>query len=126
MRGRPARDAQIRCEDRPRFPRRPSHTGLVSTRPKPNFVGRAAHIANAGYCVSAAHRRRGIGRLLVEDSIRCAPLLGFDAVQFNLVFASNPARSLYEEMGWRVVGRLPRAVGGDDCLIYRREVSIEE
>ena len=59
---------------------------------KPNFVGRAAHIANAGYVVSAAHRRRGIGRLLVEDSVWRAPLLGFDSVQFNLVFASNPAR----------------------------------
>jgi len=93
---------------------------------KPNFVGRGAHIANAGYVVSASHRRRGIGRLLVGDSIRRAPMLGFDALQFNLVFASNPARSLYEEMGWRVVGRLPRAVEGEDCLIYWRDVSIEE
>ena len=40
---------------------------------KPNFPGRAAHIANAGYVVAAAHRRRGIGRLLVEDSIWRAP-----------------------------------------------------
>ena len=90
---------------------------------KPNFVGRATHIANAGYAVSAARRRRGIGRLLVEDSLWRAPLLGFDSVQFNLVFASNPARGLYEELGWRVVGRLPGAVDGDDCFIYWRHVS---
>jgi GNAT superfamily N-acetyltransferase len=89
---------------------------------KPNFVGRGAHVANAGYVVSAAHRRRGIGRALVEDSVWRAPLLGFDAVQFNLVFASNPARALYEELGWRVVGRLPAAIDGEDCYVYWRDV----
>jgi GNAT superfamily N-acetyltransferase len=89
---------------------------------KPNFPGRAAHIANAGYAVAAAHRRRGIGRLLVEDSLWRAPLLGFDAIQFNLVFASNPARALYEELGWREIGRLPDAVDGDDAVIYWRRV----
>jgi GNAT superfamily N-acetyltransferase len=89
---------------------------------KPNFPGRAAHIANAGYVVDRTHRRRGVGRLLVDDSIRRAPLLGFDAIQFNLVFATNPARSLYEELGWREVGRLPDAVEGEDAVIYWRRV----
>jgi GNAT superfamily N-acetyltransferase len=89
---------------------------------KPNFPGRAAHIANAGYVVDRAHRGAGIGRALVEDSIWRAPLLGFDAVQFNLVFAGNPARSLYEELGWRQIGLLPDAVEGEDAVIYWRRV----
>ena len=89
---------------------------------KPNFPGRAAHIANAGYAVAGPRRRSGIGRLLVEDSIRRAPLLGFDAIQFNLVFAGNPARALYEELGWRQIGLLPDAVDGEDALIYWRRV----
>jgi GNAT superfamily N-acetyltransferase len=89
---------------------------------KPNFAGRAAHIANAGYMVRPALRGLGIGSRLVEDSVRRAPLLGFDAIQFNLVFETNPARALYERFGWRVVGRLPAAVGGEDCLIYWRPV----
>ncbi len=89
---------------------------------KPNFPGRAAHIANAGYVVASAHRRAGIGRLLVEDSIGRAPLLGFDAIQFNLVFVTNPARALYEELGWREIGRLPEAVEGEDAVIYWRRV----
>ena len=89
---------------------------------KPNFVGRAAHIANAGYVVDRSMRNRGIGRLLLEDSVWRAPLLGFDAIQFNLVFESNPARRLYEELGWRQVGRVPAAVDGEDALIYWRRV----
>ena len=89
---------------------------------RPNFVGRAAHIANAGYVVVSAWRRRGIGRLLLEDSVARAPHVGFDAIQFNLVFVSNPARALYEELGWREIGRLPDAVEGEDAVIYWRRV----
>ena len=89
---------------------------------KPNFPGRSAHIANAGYVVGAAWRGRGIGRRLVEDSIMRAPAFGFDAIQFNLVYASNPARRLYEELGWRQIGRIPRAAGDDDAIVYWREV----
>ena len=87
---------------------------------KPNFVGRAAHIANAGYFVSAAFRGTGLGRRMVEHSLGEARRLGFDALQFNLVFESNPARRLYENLGFEVVGRVPRAVEGEDALIYWR------
>jgi len=89
---------------------------------KPNFPGRAAHIANAGYIADPTRRRRGVGRALVEDSIRRAPRAGFDAIQFNLVFASNPARPLYEELGWREIGRVPRAVDDEEAVIYWRDV----
>ncbi|MBV9950867.1 MAG: GNAT family N-acetyltransferase [Acidimicrobiia bacterium] len=89
---------------------------------KPNSPGRAAHIANAGYVVSSAHRGTGVGRALVEDSITRAPTLGFDAIQFNLVFASNPARALYEALGWREIGRVPDAVSGEEAVIYWRAV----
>ena len=90
---------------------------------KPNFAGRAGHIANAGYVVSETYRGRGVGRAMVEDSITRAPRLGYDAIQFNLVFASNPARALYEELGWREIGRVPDAIDGDDGIIYWRRVS---
>lgn len=89
---------------------------------RPNFPGRGAHIANAGYVVGAESRGSGIGRALVQDSIRRAPLHGFDAIQFNLVFESNPARSLYESLGWQVIGRVPDAVEGEAALVYWRSV----
>ncbi|MFP4511710.1 MAG: GNAT family N-acetyltransferase [Acidimicrobiales bacterium] len=89
---------------------------------KPNFPGRAAHVANAGYIVDTAYRGRGLGRLLVEDSIQRAPQAGFDAIMFNLVFESNPARALYEELGWTQIGRIPRGVDDEPAIIYWRDV----
>lgn len=89
---------------------------------KANFVGRAAHIANAGYFVSAPYRGTGVGTLLVEHSLREARRLGFDAMQFNLVFESNTARGMYRRLGFEEVGRIPRAVEDEDALIYWRSL----
>jgi GNAT superfamily N-acetyltransferase len=106
---------------------------------KPNQPGLGAHIANAGYLVDRRARGAGIGRHLVVDSIERAPLAGFDAVQFNFVFESNPARAMYEQLGWREIGRVPDAVpdprrnegvggsggvggGRQDAVIYWRAV----
>jgi GNAT superfamily N-acetyltransferase len=87
-----------------------------------NFVGRAAHIANAGYFVVSEHRGKGMGRALLEHSMGEARRLGFDALLFNLVFESNPARRLYESVGFAVVGRIPSAVDGEDALVYWRRL----
>jgi GNAT superfamily N-acetyltransferase len=92
---------------------------------KPNFVGRASHIANAGYFVLEAHRGLGLGRTLVEHSLQEAPRLGFDAMQFNLVFESNPARAMYRELGFLEVGRVPAAVDGEDAVVYWRALEAE-
>jgi GNAT superfamily N-acetyltransferase len=90
---------------------------------KPNQPGIGSHIANAGYVVDRRYRRLGLGRLLVQDSVLRAPLAGFDAIQFNFVFADNPARPLYEELGWQVVGKVPDGVApGRDAIIYWRAV----
>lgn len=89
---------------------------------KPNFPGAASHVANAGYVVAAEHRRRGVGRALLLHSLEEARERGFDAMIFNLVFASNPARNLYEACGFTLVGRLPRIVGDEDGIIYWRQL----
>ena len=89
---------------------------------KPNFAGRAAHIANAGYFVVPELRGRGIGEALVRHSFDEARRLGFDALQFNLVFESNPARRLYERLGFQAVGRVPEAVDGEDAIVYWRRL----
>jgi GNAT superfamily N-acetyltransferase len=89
---------------------------------RPNFPGRGAHIANAGYFVTEGRRRRGIGTVLVEHSLDAARELGFDAMIFNLVFEANPARRLYERLGFEVIGRIPDAVAGRTAIIYWRRI----
>ncbi len=89
---------------------------------KPNFVGRASHIANAGYFVLTPYRGTGVGRMLVQHSLGEARRQGFDAMMFNLVFETNPARSLYRRLGFEEIGRIPGAVDGEDALIYWRSL----
>jgi GNAT superfamily N-acetyltransferase len=87
---------------------------------KPNGPGRAAHVANAGYIVAAEHRGSGIGEALVRQSFDVARAHGFDAMQFNLVFETNPARRLYERLGFTDVGRVPGVIDGEAVHIYWR------
>lgn len=86
----------------------------------PNYPGIASKIANAGYMVDPRFRRRGVASALVEHSLAEARRRGFEAIMFNLVRESNPARSIYERAGFEVTGRVPRAFGGEDALIYWR------
>lgn len=74
----------------------------------PNNIGRCGHIANASYAVAGARRSKGIGRLLVQDSLAQAKAHGFRIMQFNAVVASNArARHLYESLGFIQLGTIP-------------------
>jgi ribosomal protein S18 acetylase RimI-like enzyme len=71
-----------------------------------NQAGGGAHVANCGY-MSA---RRGVGRLMAEDSLVRARTRGFTAMQFNFVIASNTvAVALWQSLGFAVIGRQPAA-----------------
>jgi len=75
----------------------------------PNHGGPGAHIANASYMVSSAARGRGIGRRLVEHSLRQARDDGYLGLQFNAVAASNVyAVKLYEDLGFATIGTVPQ------------------
>jgi ribosomal protein S18 acetylase RimI-like enzyme len=89
---------------------------------KPNGVGRAGHVANAGYFVVSRCRGRGLGEALVHHSIARAKANGFDAMQFNFVFETNPARRLYERLGFQVVGRVPEVIDGEAVYVYWRRL----
>jgi ribosomal protein S18 acetylase RimI-like enzyme len=89
---------------------------------KANGYGRAAHVGNAGYFVVPAARGLGLGEALVRHSFETARAHGFDALQFNFVFASNPARRLYERLGFEVVGRVPDVIDGEDVYLYWRRL----
>ncbi len=95
--------------------------GAYSVRPA--FAGLAGHIANGTYLVAREHRRHGYGRALVEHSLAKARRHGFDAMLLNLVLEGNVAsRRLWEQAGFRKLGRIPDAVDGEGALIYWRSL----
>ena len=76
----------------------------------PNHDGPGAHVANGSYMVAAAARGTGVGRALVEHSLRHCAEIGFRAIQFNAVAETNTgAIALYERLGFATVGIVPEA-----------------
>jgi L-amino acid N-acyltransferase YncA len=77
---------------------------------KPNQPGLGSHVANAAFMVSPTARREGIGRAMGEHCLAEARRLGFRAMQFNLVVATNEAAvRLWQQLGFTIVGALPGA-----------------
>ncbi len=74
----------------------------------PNQGGPGSHIANASYMVWAVARGRGVGRAMVEHSIRRAAEASYLGLQFNAVAATNVyAIKLYEDLGFGTIGTVP-------------------
>ncbi|MEP4547871.1 MAG: N-acetyltransferase [Saccharospirillum sp.] len=77
---------------------------------KANATGPGAHVCNCGYMVSLTARGQGLARMMCEHSQQRARELGYKAMQFNSVVSTNRvAVTLWEKLGFRKVGILPRA-----------------
>lgn len=77
---------------------------------KPNQPGNASHVCNCGYVVAATARGNGVATRMCEHSQSTAIALGFLAMQFNFVVATNTgAIRLWQRLGYDIVGTLPRA-----------------
>lgn len=95
---------------------------------KPNQPGLGDHVCNAAYMVSPAAHGKGIGRKMAEFSLEEARRLGFTAMQFNFVVASNTAAvRLWQSIGMKIIGTIPNAfrhktLGPTDAYIMYREL----
>lgn len=75
-----------------------------------NQPGGGAHICNCGYIVGPAARGRGVARRMCEASQDQARALGYRAMQFNFVLASNVgAIALWHRLGFVTLGTIPDA-----------------
>ena len=75
-----------------------------------NRPGLGNHVSNAGFMVDPGARRLGVGRAMGEHAIEEARRLGYRAMQFNFVIATNEsAVRLWQRLGFRIVGTLPGA-----------------
>jgi L-amino acid N-acyltransferase YncA len=76
----------------------------------PNRPGRGAHVATGSFMVDPAAAGRGVGRALGTHLIDWATAGGFAAIQFNAVVETNaPAVRLWQSLGFRVIGTVPKA-----------------
>ena len=88
-----------------------SDAGILGTYYiRTNKPGGGAHICNCGYIVSPAARGQGVARAMCIHSQAEARALGYSAMQFNFVLASNRgAVRLWHDLGFTTVGTIPDA-----------------
>ena len=69
-----------------------------------------AHVSNASFMVHPSATGRGVGRALGVHCLHEARRQGYEAMQFNFVVSTNRrAVALWQRLGFRIVGTLPRA-----------------
>lgn len=99
---------------------------------KTNQPGLGSHVCNAGYMVRSEARGEGVGKAMCTHSLEEARGLGYKAMQYNLVAATNRgAVDLWRKMGFEIVGTLPKAfnharLGLVDAHVMYRLLTTEE
>ncbi|TAF77116.1 MAG: GNAT family N-acetyltransferase [Alphaproteobacteria bacterium] len=95
---------------------------------RPNQPHLGAHICNAGFMVSSEVAGQGIGTQLGTYALQEAKALGYHAMQFNLVVATNHASiRIWEKLGFSTIGIVPEAFhhpehGLTDALIMYKKL----
>jgi ribosomal protein S18 acetylase RimI-like enzyme len=90
---------------------------------KANQPDLGSHVANAGYMVHPDFRGRGIAEAMCRFSLIEAQRLGFKAMQFNIVMATNlGAIRLWQKCGFETIGTIPKVyqhqtLGFTDALV---------
>jgi ribosomal protein S18 acetylase RimI-like enzyme len=98
---------------------------------KPNQPGLGSHVCNCGYIVAPAAQGQGVASAMCEHSQSEAVAMGFRAMQFNFVVATNErAVLLWQRLGFAVVGRLPGAfrhqrLGFVDALVMFKTLAAD-
>lgn len=93
-----------------------------------NRQGGGDHVANAAFMTAERARGRGIARAMCDHAIKQAKELGFLAMQFNFVVATNQgAVRLWQSLGFEIVGTLRDAFrhpteGLVDALVMSRKL----
>lgn len=93
----------------------------------PPGAARRSHVGTLGISVKKEYRDIGIGQELMLEAERQAKRLGVEILTLS-VFASNErARHVYEKVGYRECGRIPRDIKkGDeyiDSVIMVKEIA---
>jgi len=75
------------------------------------------HVADLGLMVAASHRRRGIGRVLLEEAVSWAREAGVSKLELHVFPWNEPAIALYESFGFEQEGYRKRHYARDGELV---------
>ncbi|MBU0623953.1 MAG: GNAT family N-acetyltransferase [Candidatus Thermoplasmatota archaeon] len=75
------------------------------------LVWKSSHMADAGIALSKDVRGKGIGEVLLRETIELARkrMRGLEMIQLKAFGYNERALELYKKLGFVVVGRIPRA-----------------
>jgi putative acetyltransferase len=76
--------------------------GRLSLSRDPHPASR--HVADLGMMVAASHRRRGIGRMLLDAAVRWARAVSVTKLELHVFPWNEPAIRLYESFGFEREG----------------------
>ena len=102
------------------------HTAQGTFYIRKNYTGGGAHVCNCGFVTARGSEGKGVARAMLAFALREAKTLGFEAMQFNFVLASNSrAIETWKRSGFSEIGRQPRAfvhptLGYVDALILHK------
>jgi RimJ/RimL family protein N-acetyltransferase len=89
--------------------------GRLSLARDPHPASR--HVADLGLMVDAGYRRRGIGRILLEEAVEWARDSGIRKLELHVFPWNEPALRLYESFGFRREGYRERHYARDGELL---------
>jgi len=94
--------------------RRSLHAAVFVAENEEGIVGRLSlardshpashHVADLGLMVAAGHRRRGIGRSLLEQAVEWARASEIEKLELHVFPHNEPAIKLYEQFGFEREG----------------------
>jgi putative acetyltransferase len=94
--------------------RRSPHAAVFVAENDAGIVGRLSlardshpasqHVADLGLMVAYEHRRRGIGRTLLEQAVEWARANGIEKLELHVFPHNEPAIKLYEQFGFEHEG----------------------
>lgn len=90
---------------------------------RPDQGGPGDHVCNAGYVIAEAARGKGLATPLCVQSQEHARIMGFRAMKFNLVVATNAAAiRAWKKAGMEIIGTTPDAFRMPDSRIVAAHI----
>jgi putative acetyltransferase len=75
------------------------------------------HVADLGLMVATSHRRRGVGKKLLEEAVAWARMSEISKLELHVFPWNEPALRLYESFGFEREGYRRRHYARDDGLV---------